>query len=205
MGKLDVAARARGQSNRKLRRGFLGDIQDFLDSRDRNQRLAQFGQHPADFADRPDEHLRVGDERDHRADGHGAFGGPPCADEYDRGELGEAHEVGCGPVDGQDFEEMPMAVAIVGVLLRESFDLEILAGKGADDADAGQVFLKGGGHDALGLVGFLERSLNSAEKEDGESDDHRHEGGCAQGHLPVDAEKNREIRSRFASMCARSR
>ena len=114
----------------------------------------------------------------------------PGADNHDRRKLREAHQVGRGPVDGQQLEKMPVAVAIVGVPFCEPVDLEFLSGKGADDPDAGQVFLKRRGHDPLGFLGLLERSLDPAEKYDREQNDHRHERRRRQSHFPIQPEQN---------------
>ena len=104
-----------------------------------------------------------------------------------------------------DPEQMPMPVAIGGVLLRESFDLEFLPGKSPNHADAGQIFLEGGGQHAFGLVGLLERSLHPAEKDDREADDHRHHRRRNQGHFPIDPQQDRNARAEFANRPARSR
>src|SRR5579872_4136872 len=85
---------------------------------------------------------------------------------------------------------MPAPVAMIAVFLRKSVDLEILTREGADDANACQVFLKSGGHEAFSFVGFFERSLHPAEKDDRECDDHGHQGRGAQGHLPIDPEED---------------
>ena len=69
---------------------LLRNIQHFLDARDRDQRFPQLGECPADFSDGPDEHLRIGNERDQGAQGHRSFGCAPRADQHDRRELDEA-------------------------------------------------------------------------------------------------------------------
>jgi len=169
---------------------LLGHSEDLPDAAEGDDRLARLGQHPPEVTDGPDDHRLVHQERLQVPDREPPGDRPVRAEEQHHADLGQAEEVGRGPVDAEQVDQLLGPVTEVGVASAELAALELLAGEGPDHSDPGEVLLQDGGHRSLRLVHLQEPRLDLTEEDDGEGDDEREQGDGGQRHPDVDVEQD---------------
>ena len=148
---------APGPLNRRRRfTAFLIRLEDVVDASQGNHRLAGLAEDLAEMPYRPDDHRHLHHEGEQLADREcPAREKDAAGDEHDA-DLRRTQEVGDRPVDAGQAVQALAVVAQGDALGTEVADFVLLACKGTDHADAGEILLQASGEGALGLVGDLE-------------------------------------------------